>query len=97
MSASTATHLVSRPLSAGRGLLYLLLSAASWGTAGAAAALLYGSSGLGPVALTFWRSAGGSALLLVALAVRRRGPAGRPSSRPRTPTPGATSPSTASA
>ncbi|WP_327069826.1 EamA family transporter [Kitasatospora sp. NBC_01250] len=69
---------MSRPLSAGRGLLYLLLSAASWGTAGAAATLLYGHSGLGPVALTFWRSAGGSALLLVALAVRRRGSTSRP-------------------
>ncbi|GAB2690670.1 DMT family transporter [Kitasatospora kifunensis] len=62
-------------MSAGRGLLYLLLSAASWGTAGAAAALLYGASGLGPVALTFWRAAGGSALLLAVLAARRRRPA----------------------
>ncbi|WP_329562943.1 DMT family transporter [Kitasatospora sp. NBC_01266] len=67
---------VSRsPLSADRGLLYLLLSAASWGTAGAAAALLFGSSGLGPVALTFWRSAGGTALLLLLRLLRRR-PAG---------------------
>ncbi|MCX4749905.1 EamA family transporter [Kitasatospora sp. NBC_01287] len=66
MSASPST------LPAGRGLLYLLLSAASWGTAGAGAALLYGPSGLGPVALTFWRSAGGAALLLLLRLVRRR-------------------------
>ncbi|MGF1430215.1 DMT family transporter [Kitasatospora sp. LaBMicrA B282] len=59
-------------MSAARGLLYLLLSAASWGTAGAAAAVLFGASGLGPVALTFWRSVGGSVLLLLLAAVRRR-------------------------
>ncbi|MDH6139263.1 DME family drug/metabolite transporter [Kitasatospora sp. GP30] len=61
-----------RTLTVGRGLCYLLVSATSWGTAGAAAALLYGRSGLGPVALTFWRSAGGVALLLLACAVRGR-------------------------
>lgn len=59
-------------LTIGRGLLYLLISAASWGTAGAAAALLYRHSGLGPVALTFWRSAGGAVLLLAFAAARSR-------------------------
>ncbi|MFJ1702842.1 DMT family transporter [Kitasatospora sp. NPDC088346] len=63
----------SRALPVGRALLYLVLSATAWGTAGAAAALLYGRSGLGPMALTFWRSAGGVGLLL---AVRALG--GRP-------------------
>ncbi|PYC73305.1 EamA family transporter [Streptomyces tateyamensis] len=53
-------------MSVGRALVYLLLSATAWGTAGAAAALLFGRSGLGPVALTFWRSVGGVAVLLVA-------------------------------
>ncbi|MFD9130605.1 DMT family transporter [Kitasatospora sp. NPDC059571] len=48
----------------GRGLLYITFSATAWGTAGAAAALLYGGSGLGPLALTFWRSLGGVVLLL---------------------------------
>ncbi|GAA5015601.1 DMT family transporter [Kitasatospora paranensis] len=52
------------PLPVGRGLLYITLSATAWGTAGAAAALLYGTSGLGPLALTFWRSIGGVVLLL---------------------------------
>ncbi|WP_405010764.1 DMT family transporter [Kitasatospora sp. NBC_01539] len=52
-------------LPVGRGLLYITFSATAWGTAGAAAALLFGGSGLGPLALTFWRSAGGVALLLV--------------------------------
>ncbi|MCC9307184.1 DMT family transporter [Kitasatospora sp. RB6PN24] len=58
-----------RTLTVGRGLCYLIVSATSWGTAGAAAALLYGHSGLGPVALTCWRSLGGSALLLLACAL----------------------------
>ncbi|MFE0460671.1 DMT family transporter [Kitasatospora sp. NPDC058965] len=66
---STAPVALSRPLSVGRGLLYLLASATAWGTAGAAAALLFGRSGLGPVALTFWRSVGGAAVLLLAAAV----------------------------
>ncbi|WKX73734.1 DMT family transporter [Streptomyces sp. XD-27] len=58
-------------LSVGRGLLYVTVAATAWGTAGAAAALLYGGSGLGPVALTFWRIVGGLVLLLAARAVRR--------------------------
>ncbi|GAA2804146.1 EamA family transporter [Kitasatospora paracochleata] len=56
-------------LPVGRGLLYITAAATAWGTAGAAAALLYGRSGLGPMALTFWRSAGGVLLLLAARAV----------------------------
>ncbi|MEU9134205.1 EamA family transporter [Kitasatospora sp. NPDC048540] len=78
----------SRALPVGRALLYLVLSATAWGTAGAAAALLYGHSGLGPMALTFWRSAGGVALLL---AVRRSAgrpvPTGRVPRVPRVPRP----------
>lgn len=59
---------VSSALPVGRGLLYVTLAATAWGTAGAAAALLYRGSGLGPLALTFWRTFGGLVLLL---AVRR--------------------------
>ncbi|TGB08351.1 EamA/RhaT family transporter [Streptomyces palmae] len=59
-------------LSVGRGLLYVTIAAVAWGTAGAAAALLYGASGLGPVALTFWRTLGGLVLLLAARALRPR-------------------------
>ncbi|MEU4173113.1 EamA family transporter [Streptomyces sp. NPDC026665] len=57
-------------LPVGRGLLYLIVAGAAWGTAGAAASLVYRTSDMGPVALSFWRCAGGLALLL---AVRLRG------------------------
>ncbi|MFE7121213.1 DMT family transporter [Streptomyces sp. NPDC057654] len=59
-------------LPVGRGLLYVTVAAASWGTAGAAAAFLYDSSGLGPLALTFWRTLGGLVLLLAVRALRSR-------------------------
>ncbi|MEU3726277.1 EamA family transporter [Streptomyces sp. NPDC031705] len=67
---------------AGRSLLYLVVAGAAWGTAGAAASLLFLASDLGPLALTFWRCAGGLVVLLAVLAVRRpaRAPrAARPS------------------
>ncbi|MFE9926798.1 DMT family transporter [Streptomyces sp. NPDC005774] len=51
-------------LSVGRGLLYLIVAGAAWGTAGAAASLVYRTSDMGPVALSFWRCAAGLALLL---------------------------------
>lgn len=67
---------------AGRSLLYLVVAGAAWGTAGAAASLLFLASDLGPLALSFWRSAGGLVVLAGVLAVRRRpGPAPRPSVR----------------
>ncbi|MFJ2744657.1 DMT family transporter [Streptomyces sp. NPDC087440] len=64
-------------LSVGRGLLYLIVAGVAWGTAGAAAALVFGASDLGPLALSFWRCAGGLVLLAVvrACAGRRPGPA----------------------
>ncbi|MET9963369.1 DMT family transporter [Streptomyces sp. NPDC006326] len=58
---------------AGRSLLYLVVAGAAWGTAGAAASLLFLASDLGPLALSFWRCAGGLVLLLGVLAVRRPG------------------------
>lgn len=58
-------------LSASRGLVCVVFAATAWGTAGAAAALLYDGSGLGPLALTFWRAAGGFALLLAVRGLRR--------------------------
>ncbi|WP_329129239.1 EamA family transporter [Streptomyces sp. NBC_01476] len=60
-------------LSTGRGLVYVVFAATAWGTAGAAAALLYDGSGLGPLALTFWRAAGGFVLLLAVRCLRSRG------------------------
>ncbi|MGW3668308.1 DMT family transporter [Streptomyces sp. NPDC005141] len=64
-------------LPVGRGLLYLIVAGAAWGTAGAAASLVYRASDMGPIALSFWRCAGGLALLL---AVRLR--PGRTAVRP---------------
>ncbi|MEU7555456.1 EamA family transporter [Streptomyces sp. NPDC044571] len=70
---------------AGRSLLYLVVAGAAWGTAGAAASLLFLASDLGPLALSFWRCAGGLVVLLGVLAVRRpgrRGGQGRERERP---------------
>ncbi|MYS57805.1 EamA family transporter [Streptomyces sp. SID5468] len=60
-------------VAAGRGLLRLALAATSWGTAGAAAALVFRQGQLGPVALSFWRYAGAIVVLLAARAVTGRG------------------------
>ncbi|MFJ3141584.1 DMT family transporter [Streptomyces halstedii] len=71
---------MSHPVSGlpvGRSLFYLVVAGVAWGTAGAAASLLYRVSDLGPLALSFWRCAGGLVLLAGALALRPR--------RPRTP------------
>ncbi|MEU5818086.1 DMT family transporter [Streptomyces huasconensis] len=59
-------------LSAGRGLFYLIVAGTAWGTAGAAAALVFQDSDMGPVSLSFWRCAGGFLLLLAARLVRPR-------------------------
>ncbi|MDX3752831.1 DMT family transporter [Streptomyces sp. AK08-02] len=69
-------------LPVGRGLLFLTVAGAAWGTAGAVASLVYRVSDLGPVALSFWRCAGGFVLLLLARSLRRR-PAVRPEPRRR--------------
>ncbi|MFJ1812075.1 MULTISPECIES: DMT family transporter [unclassified Streptomyces] len=67
--------LFSRPTSVslpvGRALLYLTVAGAAWGTAGAAASLIYRISDLGAVALSFWRCAAGLVLLLAARPLRR--------------------------
>ncbi|MFJ8508411.1 DMT family transporter [Streptomyces avermitilis] len=57
----------------GRGLLYLTVAGAAWGTAGAAASLVYRAGDMGPIALSFWRCAGGLVLLLGARLLRPRG------------------------
>nr|WP_197973891.1 EamA family transporter [Streptomyces gossypiisoli] len=56
----------------GRGLLYLIVAGAAWGTAGAAASLVYRASDMGSVALSFWRCAAGLLLLLAARHLRPR-------------------------
>lgn len=52
-------------LSVNRGLLYVLFAAIAWGTGGAVAAILYQSSGLGPIAVSFWRFAIGVLMLVI--------------------------------
>ena len=59
-------------LSVGRGTLYVSIAATAWGTGGAAAAILYDTSGLGPVAVSFWRFAGGVLLLATVHLLTRR-------------------------
>ena len=56
-----------------RGLLFVAIAAAAWGAGGVVAAVLYRASGLGPVAVSFWRTV--IAVLLLAVV-------GRPRSRP---------------
>ncbi|MGW1160460.1 DMT family transporter [Streptomyces sp. NPDC002513] len=67
-------------LPVGRGLLYLIVAGVAWGTAGAAASLVYRASDMGPVALSFWRCAAGLVLLLAARLLR-------PRARPAAPEP----------
>ncbi|MFI2211468.1 DMT family transporter [Streptomyces sp. NPDC020141] len=53
-----------------RGLVYLAVAGTTWGTTGAAVDVIYRSSDLGPVAVSFWRYVSGLALLVAALALR---------------------------
>lgn len=59
MTMTTNPH----PLSVGRGLAYVFVAAIAWGTGGAVAAVLYRTSGLGPIAVSFWRFAAGVVVL----------------------------------
>ncbi|MFI1444839.1 DMT family transporter [Streptomyces fructofermentans] len=58
-------------LPVGRGLFYLVVAGVAWGTAGAAASLVFRAGDMGPVALSFWRCSCGLALLLAARSLRR--------------------------
>ncbi|MEV0530109.1 DMT family transporter [Streptomyces sp. NPDC050439] len=59
-------------LSVGRGLFYLIVAGTAWGTAGAAAALVFDASDMGPASLSFWRCAGGFVLLFAVRVLRAR-------------------------
>ncbi|MFJ4521455.1 DMT family transporter [Streptomyces sp. NPDC088810] len=59
-------------LPVGRGLLCLIVTGAAWGTAGAAASLVYRTSDMGAFTLSFWRCALGLAFLLAGRLRRRR-------------------------
>ncbi len=72
-SLSLSASAAPSSASTGRGLLFLTVAGLAWGTAGAAGTLVYRVSDLGPIALSFWRCAGGLLLLLAALALRGRG------------------------
>ncbi|MGW0557825.1 DMT family transporter [Streptomyces sp. NPDC002926] len=74
------------PSPVGRSLLYLIVAGVAWGTAGAAASLVFQVSDMGPLALSFWRCAGGLVLLLGALVWRsRRAKAGAAAGGPAEP------------
>ncbi|KUN96943.1 DMT family transporter [Streptomyces caeruleatus] len=66
----------------GRGLLCLIVAGAAWGTAGAAASLVYRASDMGPIALSFWRCAAGFVLLLAVRLLRPRPLRGTGASEP---------------
>ncbi|WP_327666692.1 MULTISPECIES: DMT family transporter [unclassified Streptomyces] len=59
-------------LPVGRGLFFLIVAGVAWGTAGAAASLIYRASDMGCAVLSFWRCAGGLVLLLAARLLRPR-------------------------
>lgn len=68
---TSTTGAGSRPLSVGRGLAYVFIAAVAWGTGGAVAAVLYRTSGLGPIAVSFWRFVVGAVLLVAAAPLLR--------------------------
>ncbi|NJP52153.1 EamA family transporter [Streptomyces sp. SBST2-5] len=70
------SNVASPALPVGRGLLYLIVAGAAWGTAGAAASLAYRAGDMGPVALSFWRCAAGLVLLFAARLLLRARTAG---------------------
>ncbi|MGV9303430.1 DMT family transporter [Nonomuraea sp. NPDC003727] len=59
-----------------RGVLYVSVAAAAWGTGGAAGSLLFQSAGMGPIGVSLWRYLLG-ALFLLFLIRRRPRPHGR--------------------
>ncbi|MEU6709161.1 DMT family transporter [Streptomyces wuyuanensis] len=70
MSNPSSAAVVGLPVR--RSLFYLVVAGVAWGTAGAAASLVFEVSDLGPLALSFWRCLGGLLLLAGALALRGR-------------------------
>jgi DME family drug/metabolite transporter len=59
-------------LPVGWGLIFLAMAGVAWGTTGAAVDLVYRASDFGPMAISFWRFAGGFFLLVLARAARPR-------------------------
>ncbi|WP_351234646.1 EamA family transporter [Streptomyces sp. NPDC002133] len=71
---SNPSSIAASGLPVGRSLFYLVVAGVAWGTAGAAASLVFVVSDLGPLALSFWRCLGGLVLLAAVLALRPRRP-----------------------
>ncbi|MFZ3556019.1 MULTISPECIES: DMT family transporter [unclassified Streptomyces] len=69
--AAAPAAVSAHQLPVARGLVYLIVAGAAWGTAGAAASMVFRDSDLGPGALSFWRCAGGLLLLVLARVLRR--------------------------
>ncbi|WP_026928969.1 DMT family transporter [Glycomyces tenuis] len=68
---TTARPRADQRAAARRGLLFLTITGLSWGTTGAVSDLVYSSSDMGPIALSFWRHLGGMVLLLAVIGVLR--------------------------
>ncbi|MCC3764487.1 DMT family transporter [Glycomyces sp. TRM65418] len=73
----TTTETLARPrarqrAAARRGLIFLTVTGLAWGTTGPVSDLVYRSSDMGPIALSFWRHLAGMVLLLAVIAVLRR-------------------------
>ncbi|MEU4967706.1 DMT family transporter [Streptomyces smyrnaeus] len=89
MPTSSAGSSGSCGLPVGRGLLFLAAAGATWGTTGAAVDLVFSSSDLGPLAVSFWRYVSGLTLLLAGrvllLWLRPRGATAVPRLRPALP------------
>jgi DME family drug/metabolite transporter len=58
------------------GTAYVAVAAIAWGMGGVVASVLYRTSGIGPLAVSFWRAAFGIAVLAAIQAFRRRTEAG---------------------
>ena len=61
-----------------RGLTFVTIAAIAWGTGGVVAAILYRTSGLGPISVSFWRTAIGVVLLAAVFLWRPASPSRRP-------------------
>jgi drug/metabolite transporter, DME family len=70
VSVTTTTAARETPRPVPRGLAYLAIAGTTWGTTGAAVEIVYRSSDLGPMAVSFWRFLSGMALLLAAGVLR---------------------------
>ncbi|GIH02789.1 membrane protein [Rhizocola hellebori] len=55
-----------------QGAVYVAVAAIAWGMGGVVASVLYRTSGIGPLAVSFWRAAFGIAVLAIVQSARRK-------------------------